>query len=365
MSSEDAFWLAFSNVRGIGAVRFRKLLNFFGELSAAWQADRSELISAGLTEKVADQVIETRRNLKPENLEGDLHRKGIRSLTWNSSNYPRYLLEIAQPPPVLYYIGEILPEDDLAVAIVGTRNVTKYGKQITHDTAAYLAGSGITVVSGLARGVDGIAHQAAIEGGGRTFAVLGSGVDVIYPPEHRKLAREIIQNGAVISDYPPGTKPDGINFPPRNRIISGLSRGTVVIEAGERSGALITAKFALEQGRDIFAVPGSVLSQMSKGTNQLIAEGAAPMTNPVIITDTLNLARTGKERKTEQIEISATESNILRVLGEESLHIDEICARTSLSIEKLTAELTMMELKGIVQRENGMEYCRVKKWNIG
>ena len=365
MSSEDAFWLAFSNVRGIGAVRFRKLLNFFGELSAAWQADRSELISAGLTEKAVDQVLETRNTLKPENLDVDLKRKGIKYLIWSSPEYPRYLLEIAQPPPVLYFIGDILPEDDLSIAIVGTRNVTKYGKQITQDTAAYLAGSGITVVSGLARGVDGIAHQAAIEAGGRTLAVLGSGVDVIYPPEHRKLAREIIQHGAVISDYPPGTKPDGINFPPRNRIISGLSRGTVVVEAGERSGALITAKFALEQGRDVFAVPGSVLSQMSKGTNQLIAEGATPMTNPVIITDTLNLARTGKERRTKQIEISAIEKNILRVLGDECLHIDEICARTSLSIEKLTAELTMMELKGIVQRENGMEYQRVKKWDIG
>lgn len=365
MSSEDAFWLAFSTVRGIGAVRFRKLITFFGDLSVAWQANRTELISAGLTEKAADQVLESRKSIKPENLEIELQKKAIKYLTWNSSCYPHFLSEIAQPPPVLYYIGDILPEDDLAVAIVGTRNVTKYGKQITHDTASYLAGSGITVVSGLARGVDGIAHQAAIDAGGRTFAVLGSGVDVIYPPEHRKLARDISLHGAVISDYPPGTKPDGINFPPRNRIISGLSRGTVVIEAGERSGALITAKFALEQGRDIFAVPGSVLSQMSKGTNQLIAEGAIPMTNPVIITDTLNLARTGKERKSEKIEITSIEQNIMRVLGDESLHIDEICARTSLSIEKLTAELTMMELKGLVQRENGMEYQRVKKWDIG
>ena len=365
MNNEDAFWLAFSSLRGIGAVRFRKLLNFFGELSVAWQANRSELIASGLTEKAADLVIESRKSTSPENLENDLKKLGIKFFTWNSPGYPHYLLEIAQPPPVLYFIGEIIPEDDLAVAIVGTRNVTKYGRQITHDTASYLAGNGITVVSGLARGVDGIAHMAAIEGGGRTFAVLGSGVDVIYPPEHRKLAKEIIQHGALISDYPPGTKPDGINFPPRNRIISGLSRGTVVVEAGERSGALITAKFALEQGRDIFAVPGSVLSQMSKGTNQLIAEGATPMTNPVIITDTLNLARTGRERKSERIEITAIERNILRVLGDENLHIDEICARTSLTIEKLTAELTMMELKGIVQREKGMEYQRVKKWDIG
>ena len=364
MTSETSFWLAFSHIRGIGAVRYRKLLDFFGDLSIAWQADKKELLSAGLSEKAADLVVSTRKTLSPEKLEDELERKGIKFLTWDSSSYPRYLLEIAQPPPVLYYIGDILPEDELAIAIVGTRNVTKYGRQITQDTAAYLAANRITVVSGLARGVDGIAHQAAIEAGGRTFAVLGSGVDVIYPPEHRKLAREIVKQGALISDYAPGTKPDGINFPPRNRIISGLSRGTVVIEAGERSGALITSKFAIEQNREVFAVPGSVLSQMSKGTNQLIAEGATPMTNPIIITDTLNLARTGIERKREKLDISSTEKNILRVLGDESLHIDEICARTSMTIEKLTAELTMMELKGIVQRENGMEYQRVKKWDF-
>jgi len=364
LTSETSFWLAFSHIRGIGAVRYRKLLDFFGDLSIAWQADKKELLSAGLTVKAADLVLSTRKTLSPEKLEDELERKGIKFLTWDSSSYPRYLLEIAQPPPVLYYVGDILPEDELAIAIVGTRNVTKYGRQITQDTAAYLAANRITVVSGLARGVDGIAHQAAIEAGGRTFAVLGSGVDVIYPPEHRKLAREIVKQGALISDYAPGTKPDGINFPPRNRIISGLSRGTVVIEAGERSGALITSKFAIEQNREVFAVPGSVLSQMSKGTNQLIGDGATPMTNPIIITDTLNLARTGIERKREKLDISSTEKNILRVLGDESLHIDEICARTSMTIEKLTAELTMMELKGIVQRDNGMEYQRVKKWDF-
>lgn len=365
MKNEDLFWLAFNHVRGIGAVRFRKLLSYFGELSRAWQADRAELITAGLTEKAADLVIQTRQNLDIQGIANELQRKGISYLTWNSENYPTYLQEIAQPPPVLYYIGTILPQDELAIAIVGTRNVTKYGRQITHDTAAFLAGSGITVVSGLARGVDGIAHHAAIEAGGRTFAVLGSGVDVIYPSEHRKLAKDIIQNGALLSDYPPGTKPDGINFPPRNRIISGLSRGTVVIEAGERSGALITAKFALDQGRDIYAVPGSVLSPMSKGTNQLLAEGAIPMTNPIVITETLNLASTGLESKKQKVEITAVEENILSVLGNDCLHIDEICALTSMGIEKLTAELTMMELKGLVERVKGIEYQRVRHWDIG
>lgn len=362
MIHEQVFWLAFSYVRGIGAVRFRKLLDFFGDLGRAWGANQSELISAGLTEKAADLVIETRKSLDLDKLPTELASKGIQYLTWNSPEYPRFLKEIAQPPPVLYYIGSILPEDDLAIAIVGTRNVTKYGKQVTIDTAAYLAGNGVTVVSGLARGVDGLAHKAALEAGGRTIAVLGSGVDVIYPPEHRQLSKEIIENGAILSDYPPGTKPDGINFPPRNRIISGLSRGTVVIEAGERSGALITAKFALDQGREIYAVPGSVLSQMSKGTNQLIAEGAVPMTNPAIITETLDLPAAVAKPKQQQMHLTANEENILRILGAERLHIDEICARTSMGIEKLTADLTMMELKGLVERENGMEYQRVQHW---
>ena len=365
MNNEDLYWLAFSFVRGIGAVRFRKLLHIFGDLSRAWTADKAELITAGLTDKAADLVLETRKVLDVKKIQTELSNKGIQYLTWNSHGYPKYLQEISQPPPLLYYKGTITTADDLAIAIVGTRNVTKYGKQITKDTAAYLAGNGITVVSGLARGVDGIAHRAALETGGRTLAVLGSGVDVIYPPEHRQLANEIMKSGAIISDYPPGTKPDGINFPPRNRIISGLSRGTVVIEAGERSGALITAKFALEQGRDVYAVPGSVLSQMSKGTNNLIAEGATPMTNPAIITEAMNLKGEIDRPKRERIVLTSNEVNILRVLGSETMHIDEICAKTSMEIEKLTADLTMMELKGIIERDGGMEYRRVQNWDIG
>ena len=364
MKQEEVFWLAFSTVKGIGAVRFRKLLNFFGELSLAWGATKTDLISAGLTSNAADAVLEARDKLDPDSLIASLQKKNISFLTWYSPEYPKLLKEIAQPPPVLYYRGSITPADDLAIAIVGTRNVTKYGRQITIDTATYLAGNGVTIVSGLARGTDGLAHRAALEAGGRTIAVLGSGVDVIYPPEHRKLAADIIENGAIVSDYPPGTKPDGINFPPRNRIISGLSRGTVVIEAGERSGALITAKFALDQSRDIYAVPGSVLSPMSKGTNQLIAEGAQPMTNPAQITEALNIQNQVKRTVKASIPLSKDEELILKVLGGESLHIDEICNRTSMGIEKLTADLTMMELKGLVERENGMEYHRVQHWDF-
>lgn len=359
---EAGFWLALSYVRGIGAVRFRKLLSFFGDLSRAWQAGSTELLAAGLSEKNVADILEKRKTLDPLALPEQLSARGIAFLTWQDGEYPRYLKEIAQPPPVLFYKGSITSEDDLAVAIVGTRNVTAYGKQITRDTAEYLAHNGVTVVSGLARGVDGLAHNAALEAGGRTIAVLGSGVDVIYPPEHRRLAEQIQEQGAIVSDYAPGTKPDGINFPPRNRIISGLSRATIVIEAGEKSGALITAKFAVEQDREVFAVPGSVLSPMSRGTNDLIGEGAMPMTNPKSVLEVLRIEEGSKAPKPQEQALSDMERTVLRILGQDSLHIDEICVRMDLSVEKLTVTLTMMELKGLVVREQGMTYRQNARW---
>ena len=362
---EREAWLAFSHVRGMGAVRFKKLLNFFGTLDVAWQAPEEALKEAGMTEKLIQTLRETNRSFDPVSVKDKLTSKGIKVLIWSDEHYPPHLLEIAQPPPVLYCLGEITEADKLAMAIVGTRNVTSYGKQLCKDTAAYLAGHGITIVSGLARGVDAIAHQAALEIGGRTIAVLGSGVDVIYPPEHRKLAEEIIKNGAVISDYPPGTKPDGINFPPRNRIISGLSRGTIVIEAGERSGALITAKFAVEQGRDVFAVPGSVLSPMSKGTNALIGEGAVPMTNPAIVVTHLGLEKQAMNHPKEKMDLSPLEERVYQALGTNGMHVDDLCAKLDMPIEKINATLTMMQLKGFVTQENNQDYRAVKPWQIG
>ncbi len=302
--------------------------------------------------------------MDPEAMLPALAKKSIEVLTWEDEAYPPYLKEIDQPPPVLYYRGTVLPEDDLAVAIVGTRNVTAYGKQLTKDTATYLTANGITVVSGLARGVDAIAHQTALEQGGRTFAVLGSGVDVIYPPEHRTLAESIVAHGALISDYPPGTQPDGVNFPPRNRIISGLSRGTVVIEAGEKSGALITAKFSIDQGREVFAAPGSVLSPMSRGTNNLLAAGAVPLTSPTVILKNLNITQTRPSAEPVKPTLDADEARILRALGQDTLHIDDLCGKLGTSVEKLTAELTMMELKGLVVRAKGMEYTASQTWKL-
>ncbi len=356
------YWLAFSSIRGIGAVRFRKLLAFFGSLSQAWSASRSALLAAGMTEKITQQILDQRKEIDPSVLLKNLQTKDIQVLTWNDTCYPRMLKEIDQPPPVLYYRGTITSEDDLAVAIVGTRRVTSYGRQLTKDTATYLAGNGVSVVSGLARGVDAIAHQAALDAGGRTLAVLGSGVDIIYPPEHRKLAEQIVQQGAILSDYPPGTKPDGINFPPRNRIISGLSKATVVIEAGEKSGALITAKFSADQGREVFAVPGSVLSPMSRGTNNLLAAGANPMTHPAGILAALNIQEQQTITKKSHTKLDPLEARIIQAIGHSTIHVDDLCNKMDMSIEKLTAQLTLMELKGLIERDSGMEYRAVKNW---
>ena len=363
--SDRKYWLAFSQVKGLGSVRFRKLLTFFGDLKIAWEAPLDRFIAAGLTAKIAEEIQNRRSTFNLDKYEESLSKKGIKALIWSDEGYPRYLSQIEQPPPVLYVLGEITPADDLAIAIVGTRNVTQYGRQVTRDSAAYLAGNGVTIVSGLARGVDGIAHHAALEVGGRTIAVLGSGVDMIYPPEHHKLAERIAKSGAVVSDYPPGTKPEGSNFPPRNRIISGLSRGTIVIEAGETSGALITAKFSVEQNREVFAVPGSVLAPMSKGTNRLIADGATPMNDPRQVLDFLKIQEQVHDTQVNSHELPDTaEQRVLVALGNDTVHIDELCNKLDFSMEKLTALLTMMELKGLVTRNRGMEYAKTQSWKF-
>ncbi len=273
---DKRFWVGFNLVKGIGAVRLQALREHFGDLSLAWQAPLDALQAAGLSQKIAERVIQARASVDLDRFMEQIAAQGIQVLTWEDEAYPSRLKEIDQPPPILYLRGELTIEDSWAVAVVGTRRVTAYGRQVTEELASYLAQNGVTVVSGLARGVDAISHQAALKAGGRTLAVMGNGVDRIYPPEHRALAEQILENGALLSDYAPGTPPDSGNFPPRNRIIAGLSAACVVVEAGDASGALITAEFALEQGRDVFAVPGNIFSPASKGPNKLISDGARP-----------------------------------------------------------------------------------------
>ncbi len=360
------YWVGFNLVKGIGAVRFRALLDAFGDLRTAWHASAEEVRALGFSNRIIKNFIKLRQDISLENVWDDIQAKNAGVLTWEDEEYPSLLSEFDNAPPVLYIRGDYRSEDAWAVAVVGTRRVTAYGRQVTENIVRSLAASGVTVVSGLARGVDAIAHQTALDVGGRTLAVLGCGVDRIYPPEHRRLAEQVIANGALISDYPMGTPPEARNFPPRNRIISGLSLATVVVEAGEKSGALITANFAAEQGREVFAVPGSVLAPQSKGTNRLIQQGAHPLLNPKEILEALELTLISEHREARVVlPADATEARLFEILGHEPLHVDDIHAQADLPIEKVTAALAMMELKGMVRQVGGMRYYAVREANAG
>jgi len=358
---DKRYWVGFNLVKGIGAVRLQALLDHFGDLASAWQAPADGLAAAGLSQKLVERVVQARSNIDLDQVMAKITAQGICIITWEDKIYPPRLIEIDQPPPVLYVRGEITEEDTWAVAVVGTRRVTAYGRQVADELASYLAANGVTVVSGLARGVDAIAHQSALKNGGRTIAVLGCGVDRIYPPEHDQLAQKIMQNGALISDYPPGTPPDASNFPSRNRIISGLSMSSVVVEAGETSGALITAQFAIDQGREVFAVPGNILAPQSKGTNRLIAQGAHPVLSARDLLDVLNLTRVTEQRSVRQsLPTDEFETKLMNVLTHEPLHMDEIRSQTGLPIERVSATLVMMELKGLVRQVGGNNYVAVR-----
>ncbi|RPJ23967.1 MAG: DNA-protecting protein DprA [Chloroflexi bacterium] len=360
--NDKRYWIGFNLIKGIGAVRMQALIRHFGDLEVAWKAAPVELARAGLGLKVIERIVQARENIDLERLWGRIESQGIKILTWEDESYPQRLKEIDQPPPVLYIRGEYLPDDVFAVAIVGTRRVTPYGRQITEELSSFLAANGMTVVSGLARGVDSIAHQTSLKAGGRTIGVLGSGVDKIYPPENRALAEQMMERGAIISDYAPGTPPDASNFPPRNRIISGLSLAVVVIEAGETSGALITAEFAAEQGREVFDIPGSILAPQSKGTNKLIKNGALPLLSVNDLMQALDLTRVGEQKAARKsIPADETEARLMSVLGEEPLHVDEIRNQAELPIEKVSATLALMELKGMVRQVGGMNYVAVRE----
>ncbi len=359
---EKYYWVGFNLVKGIGAVRLQALIDYFGDARTAWEATPFELASTGLSAKLVERLVQVRSSIDLTQYVEKTLSSGIQILTLHDDKYPARLKEIDQAPPVLYLRGDVIPEDGWAVAIVGTRAVTAYGRQVTEELATVLAHNGVTVVSGLARGVDAVAHSTALKVGGRTLAVLGSGLDKIYPPEHRGMAEKIASQGAIISDYAPGTPPDSANFPPRNRIISGLSMAIVVVEAGDTSGALITASFAVEQAREVFSVPGHIHAPQSKGTNRLIANGARPMLSPQDVLEALDLTRNIERREMRKvIPADSTEAALLQVLGSQPVHVDEIRAQTGLPIEKVSSTLTLMELKGMVRQVGGMNYVAIRE----
>ncbi len=360
------FWVGFNKVHGIGPSRLEKLILAFGDIADAWNAPTAELEKAGLGRRYVKELVNTRAELDLDKEMKEIEKAGFHVVTWDDSNYPRRLREISAPPPVLYVWGEIKPGDRWASAIVGTRRPTAYGRTVTQELATALAVSGVTVVSGLARGIDGLSHNTTLEAGGRTLAILGSGLDQIYPPEHRNLAERIAAGGAVVSDYPMGTRPEGKNFPPRNRIISGLSLAVVIVEAGEGSGALITADYAAEQGRDLYAVPGSIYSRASRGTNSLIQAGARSLTSVDDLLEGLNLELIARhERAGEELPEDEKERSVFEALANDPIHVDEIQVKCGLPVSDVTVALAMLELKGRVRQVGGMQYVRAREPRAG
>jgi DNA processing protein len=351
------YWLGFNLVRGIGPMKVRALLDYFGDLQAAWGANEAALRQAGLDRRALSSLLKVRARLDLDAEMEKVAAQNIQVLTWDDPDYPPRLLQIPDPPPLIYVRGQLTADDEWAVAVVGTRRASAYGRTVTQRIVTDLAVNHMTIVSGLARGIDAEAHRVALKAGGRTIAVLGCGLDLVYPPEHRNLAREVVARGALVSEYPLETRPEAKNFPPRNRIISGLSLGVLVIEAGLRSGALITADYAADQGRDVFAVPGNLFVRSSMGTNRLIQDGARLATGAEDVLEELNLTMVAQQAQVRAV-VPETESEarLLQYLSLEPVHVDELCRQVELPIAQVTSNLALMELKGMVRQVGGMNY---------
>lgn len=351
------YWLGFSLITGIGRVKFDLLEKGFPDMELAWKASALELKAAGLDDKIVESIISGRTRIYPDAEMEKLDKFKIQAVPTKDPRYPERLKEIYDYPALLFIRGSLLPDDQWCISIVGTRRATVYGRQVTEDIVQELVRNRVTIVSGLARGIDVIAHRAAIEAGGRTFAVLASGLDIIYPGEHASLAKQIIDNGALISEYPPGTRPRAENFPRRNRIMSGISLGVLAIEAGDKSGALITTRHALEQNREVFAIPGSILSPASRGTNRLIQEGAKLVTCCADILEELNLSVAAYQTEMKEIlPESEAEASLLEHLSDQPMHIDELCRLANLTTPVVSSTLAIMELKSLVRQDGGMNY---------
>ena len=361
--SDLRYWLALNRVPGLGTQRFRLLMARFPSLEEAWRASASDLEAAGLDRRTVAAILECRARISPEEEREKLEQAGVSAFTLRDAAYPPRLKEIYDPPPVLYIRGALLPVDERSVAVVGTRKATAYGREAASTLAGDLARHGVTIVSGLARGIDAVAHRAALEAGGRTIAVLANGLDIVYPPEHRGLSAEVEAHGALLSEHPLGTRPDASHFPRRNRILSGMTLGTLVVEAGEVSGALWTVSHALEQDREVFCVPGSIFSPASVGANRLIQEGAKLVMSYVDILEELNLTSVARQLEMPAIVVPASdaESALLGQLSHEPVHIDDIQRRTGLPISTVSGALALMELKGLARQVGGMHYIRTRE----
>jgi DNA processing protein len=359
-----ARWVALSRVQGLGCVSFKKLAGHFGDPTEALSASTAALAEIpGLDPSVIDGL----RNFSAwDEAEKEIIRAenaAVKIVPFTDSSYPARLRMIPDPPPLLYLKGEIRRDDEKAVAVVGSRSTSDYGRRVARDLCRGLASLGFTVVSGMARGIDGTAHETSLNAGGRTIAVLGSGVDRVYPAEHDKLYRRISENGGVISEFPMGTRPLAFNFPARNRVISGLSLGVVVVEATEKSGSLITAALALEQGREVFAVPGEVGASRSRGAHRLIRQGAKLVENVDDIVEEIApqlLVRSGRAvsapRRTLPQNLGDEFQKIFALFQERPLQIDEVIESSGYSPSRVSEILLELELQGYIKQLPGKKY---------
>ncbi|MEK9129990.1 MAG: DNA-processing protein DprA [Patescibacteria group bacterium] len=354
------YWVAFSYLSEIGSVRFKKMLDYFKDLKLAWEADAGEFKKVGFEEKIIEKIILKRKKINPDEKMEKVNNEKIGVITFNDLRYPKLLKEIDNFPALLFYKGDFQKHDEFSLAVVGTRKMSLYGKQIILKIVKDLAQNNLVIVSGLAKGVDALVHQVTLESNGRTIAVLGSGLDKksIYPFENQNLAQKIVeQNGLLLSEYPPETFPQKYFFPYRNRIVAGLTLGTLVIEAPEKSGALITARYALECGREIFAVPGNIHNLNFSGCNNLIKMGGKLVDSADDILDALNFVRTVKPVVKKIVKPSnKEESELLKYLSEEPIHVDKLIEFSKLSPTIINSVLTMMEINGKIKHLGGMYY---------
>lgn len=357
MTADLSFRVALAGAHWLGPRGVEKLESTFGDLGLAWKASAAELKAAGLDDRAIKSISELRASTDPNREMSKIEKIGAWALSWRDPSYPASLRNIPAAPPILFGFGNLTPADELGVAIVGTRNMTTYGERATGDIVSDLVSAGVTVVSGLALGVDGAAHRAALAAGGRTIAVLGGALDELYPRQHTSLAKRIAESGAVLTEYPLGTKPTRTNFPQRNRVVSGLSRGVLVVEAGDRSGATITAGYALDQGKEVFAIPGPVYAPQSVGTNRLIQVGAAKLvTSAADILEELNLPLMGQLSLTSEVPTDPTEAEVVRLLRNGPQHIDDISNDLNLPVAEVSVALAMLELRGDIRQVGGMTY---------
>ncbi|MFA6193978.1 MAG: DNA-processing protein DprA [Parcubacteria group bacterium] len=362
--TEKIYWHAFNCVDGFGPQAFKKLTVGFASLGEAWKStDTDNFEQLGLTKKQIDNFFQFRQSHSPEILFEELAKENIEILTVNDQVYPVQLREIASAPPVLYIRGDKDILSNKSIAIVGSRKFTEYGRRVTENLTRDLVRAGLTIVSGLALGIDGIAHRAALDAGGFTVAVLGTGIDdaTIYPREHFNLARQIIENGgALITEQPPKTPSLKQNFPARNRIMAGLALGTLVIEAAESSGSLITASFALEQNREVFAVPGDIFSPQSTGANLLLKRGAKLVSSAADILEEFSLSRVQPELALKLFEPRTDEEKIIwKILSNEPLHIDKISKLVRLDTATVSSTLAALEIEGAAKNIGGQNFIRL------